>query len=163
MKSAPFTDPVAKAVLAVESLRSWSRNGEFAPHKPLLILLAIGRVQAGGARLMEFSEIEVPLKELISHFGPKRSSYHPEYPFWRLQNEGIWEVLDAHTYPSRASNTDPPVTVLRSRHAQGGFVADLYSAFRRDPAKAVQFAETTATLHLPEVKSEALFAAGVSV
>jgi len=35
---------------AVKNIRSWKKNGERAPHKPLLILYALGRVARGGSQ-----------------------------------------------------------------------------------------------------------------
>ena len=54
----------------------------------------------------------------LFEFGPSRKSYHPEYPFWRLQNDGIWEV--ASDVPlSRKPNVDIPVTELRGLITEG--------------------------------------------
>ena len=33
--------------------------------------------------------IDGELRELLIEFGPGRKSYHPEYPFWRLQNDVV--------------------------------------------------------------------------
>lgn len=48
----------------VRDLRQWRSGGQRAPHKPLLLLLALGRMQAGGERLMSFEEAEEPLCRL---------------------------------------------------------------------------------------------------
>ena len=53
----------------VESLKLWKRHGERAPHKPLLILLALGRLQRGEPRFARFTEIEPRLNELLQEFG----------------------------------------------------------------------------------------------
>ena len=56
-------------------------------------LLALAAVQRGQDRFLRFAEIEERLKKLLIDFGPPRKSYHPEYPFWRLQNDGdFWEI-----------------------------------------------------------------------
>jgi putative restriction endonuclease len=47
------------------------------------------------------------LTGLLKEFGPPRQSYHPEYPFWRLQNDGAWEVHAAGSLKARKGNTDP--------------------------------------------------------
>ena len=112
-------------------------------------------------RLVDFNEIEAPLRQLLRSYGPPRSSYHPEYPFWRLQHDRIWEVVDPHSFPPRRSNTDPPVSALRSRHAQGGLIAPLYDALRRDPPLAARFGDLIASVHFPDMKGEVLTATGV--
>lgn len=114
-------------------MRPWRRGAEAAPHKPLLILWALRRVQLGKPRLVDFNDAEAELRELISRFSPGRTRIHPEYPFWRLQADGIWEVEDAESFPSRQSNTDPPITALRERHARGGFPEALDRTLRADP------------------------------
>src|SRR5262249_53902441 len=34
------------------------------------------------------------------------------YPFWRLQNDGVWVVTSTAPRPARQSNTDPPKGAL---------------------------------------------------
>jgi hypothetical protein len=41
---------------------------------------------------MEFEGIEDELRHLLVQYGPPRKSVHPEYPFWRLQSYGLWQV-----------------------------------------------------------------------
>ena len=55
----------------------WRRGDERAPHKPLLILYALGRLQTGASRLIPFDELEKPLTRLLEDFGPPRKSVHP--------------------------------------------------------------------------------------
>ena len=42
-----------------ETLNIWSSGGQRAPHKPLLVLYAIGRLLRDGIRLIPYTEIEV--------------------------------------------------------------------------------------------------------
>jgi putative restriction endonuclease len=71
-----------------QELSVWQRGSERAPHKPLLILLALGALSRG-QRSLSFEQVETKLVELLKEFGPTRKSYHAEYPFWRLQNDGL--------------------------------------------------------------------------
>src|SRR5438270_13393870 len=81
----------AQVLSLFEGLVSWSRAGERAPHKPLLVLLALGEWVRGNYSV-RFSDLVKPLTELLRDFGPSRATDHPEYPFWRLQKDGVWEV-----------------------------------------------------------------------
>jgi hypothetical protein len=54
----------------VARLRQWTRGGERAPHKPLLLLYALGRFQLHGNEPIVFSEAEEQLKQLLREFGP---------------------------------------------------------------------------------------------
>ena len=73
-------------------LKVWKRGGQRAPHKPLLLLLAMGRAVRGESRLAPFSELEKTLTGLLRHFGPPRQAHHPEFPFGRLVKDGLWEI-----------------------------------------------------------------------
>ena len=78
----------------VGRINVWKRAGERAPHKPLLLLLALGRVQRGERRLANYgNEVAEDLKRLLRWFGPPRSVPHPEAPFARLPNDDLWEVI----------------------------------------------------------------------
>src|SRR5438477_6793119 len=74
-----------------DNLNVWKKHGERAPHKPLLVLYALGRWQRGLTDV-GFREAEKDLKELLREFGPPRKSDHPEEPFWRLQYDDVWTV-----------------------------------------------------------------------
>jgi hypothetical protein len=68
------------------------QGGQRAPHKPLLVLYALGRWSQGNQADIPVKDIDRDLTLLLKEFGPPRQSYHPEYPFWRLQNDGAWQV-----------------------------------------------------------------------
>src|SRR5205814_5429723 len=74
-----------------DNLNVWKKHGKRAPHKPLLVLYALGRWQRGLTDV-GFREAEKDLKELLREFGPPRKSDHPEEPFWRLQYDDVWTV-----------------------------------------------------------------------
>lgn len=66
----------------------WKRGDERAPHKPLLLLLALAKCR-NNQRYVSFAEVDKELTELLMDFGPSRQLQHTEFPFWRLQNEVI--------------------------------------------------------------------------
>jgi putative restriction endonuclease len=137
-----------------QSLRTWKRAGERAIHKPLLVLFALGRVQRDEERLVPFGETEKPLKALLTQFGTTRGSQHPEYPFWRLQSDGIWEVPGGNLLQNRLSNTDPKITELRT--ASGGFTERVDRALRADGALLCRIAQTVLDAHFPESLHDAI-------
>ena len=91
-----------------DSLNVWKRGGQRAPHK----LYALGRWTGGDADT-PFRDSDADLTSLLKEFGPSRQSYHPEYPFWRLQNDGVHEdILSAvgltlETGPAAPRKRDP--------------------------------------------------------
>lgn len=116
----------------ISNIKVWKRHDEEAPHKPLLLLLALSWVAEGRNRLHTFSAIELPLKNLLIKFGPNRKTYHPEYPFWRLQNDGLWEVTGAERLKRRKGNSDPLKSELIKENVKGGFPEPIFNLFVKD-------------------------------
>ncbi len=147
----------------IHHVNIWKRREERAPHKPLLILLALGRLVRGENRLASFPDIEQKLRHLLEEFGPPRQSVHPEYPFWRLQRDGLWEVQEADNLRRRSGNKEPLVSELRAREIPGGFPQEIDRAFRDDRYLVAEVALTLLQGHFPEsLHAEILSAAGLS-
>jgi putative restriction endonuclease len=70
------------------SLRQHQRGGQRSPHKPLLVLLALGRLAATGSSELSWSAAEPQLADLIAEFGaPSRTgrAQSAAYPSTRLR------------------------------------------------------------------------------
>ena len=106
-----------------------------APHKPLLLLLALGRVLNGRDRLVAYADIEKSLKELLAEFGPPRKTIHPEQPFGHLRTDGIWEIPDDSNLPASSSGT-LLVSGLREQSAKGGFPEHIFRLLQQNPKLA---------------------------
>jgi hypothetical protein len=141
---------------AITQLRRWTRDGKVAVHKPLLLLIALERVRRGLPRLVSFVDVEQQLRTLIAEFSPIPGPSHPEYPFWRLQADGLWEVPEAQRIPSRASNSDPPISVLRQRRVQAGLPVPFYALLRARGDVLDQAVSTTLQHFPPEVRPRVL-------
>lgn len=79
------------------SLRQHQHGGKRSPHKPLLVLLALGELASTGSSEVPWSLAEQRLAELIASFGPPSrtaASQSAAYPFTRLRSDGVW-VLSA--------------------------------------------------------------------
>jgi putative restriction endonuclease len=111
----------------------WMRGDERAPHKPLLLLYALGRCSRGEPRLTPYADVDRDLRSLLVQFGPHRKSFHPEYPFWRLQNDGLWELRGAELVQPRASNNDAKKSELLKHQVEGGFTEPIFAALRAQP------------------------------
>ena len=59
-----------------DDLSIWKQGDQRAPHKPLLVLYALGRWQQGKAEVT-FKEAEPDLTALLWEFGPPRIPDHP--------------------------------------------------------------------------------------
>ncbi len=114
-----------------DNLNVWKKKGECAPHKPLLVLYALGRWQRGLTDV-SFREAEKDLKELLREFGPPRRSDHPEEPFWRLQRDGVWTVHAPEGLALKAGHNIPRITELRSHNVTAEFSVDVQLALAND-------------------------------
>jgi putative restriction endonuclease len=121
---------------AFENIRRAQRAGVYAPHKPLLILLALARVQRGEPRMVEFAAIEALLKQLLAEFGPSSAAKSRHYPFWHLATDGhgaLWDLSGPREVLKRPAGATPSLGELREHHIKGGFPADVDEALRHIP------------------------------
>jgi hypothetical protein len=92
----PDEAAAARVLARLASLRQYQRHGRRAPYKPLLVLLALGRLAATGSSEFSWPDAEAKLAGLIAEFGPPSRTGKAQsaaYPFTRLRADGIW-VLD---------------------------------------------------------------------
>lgn len=108
------------------NLKMWQRGDQRAPHKPLLLLYALGRCLRGQDRFIPYVDVDRDLRKLLSEFGPPRKSLHPENPFCRLQNDGIWELWGAESLQGEGSAMDISKTQLLRYNVHGGFTQQIY-------------------------------------
>ena len=127
------------------SLRQHQRDGQRSPHKPLLVLLALGRLVTSGSSALPWSACEQALAELIAEFGPPSRTSRAQsaaYPFTRLRSDGVW-VLDHDVQMDL-------VGPLADRHVVGQFEPSVESALRADPMLARSVARTLVLSNFPQ-------------
>ena len=133
----------------IDSLRMGKRHGQYAPHKPLLILHALGELRRG-CEAVRFRDLDAPLTRLLEDFGPQRARHHPEYPFWRLQNDKLWIVTADEPVLSRASNKDAKKSELISKNAIGRFVPEDLEVLKSSAENIRIVAVKVLDAHFPE-------------
>ena len=131
-----------------EQLRVWRDAGERAPHKPLLVLYAIGRLLREGTHLLPYSEIDEDLGTLLREFGPRRANYGTQYPFWRLQNDGVWEISDANQIRQTASG-DALRSDLVRYDVSGGFLEEIAHQLQNDSTLSFEIIQSLLDAHFP--------------
>ena len=144
------------------ALNTWHSNGKRAPHKPLLALWAIGRALRCESRMVSYSEVHQELAKLLDRFGPPRKSVHTEYPFWRMRNDGVWEIDRPELVSTTARSGDAHKSSLVGQDIHGGLLEEDYLAFRKEPLLAWRIAESLIDAHFPDsYRDDILRATGI--
>jgi putative restriction endonuclease len=139
------------------TFRQYQQDGQRVPHKPLLVLLALGRLQDTGTSALPWSTAETQLADLIAEFGPPSKTARAQsaaYPFTRLRRDDIWSI-DA-TVP------DDNLTPLREHRVTGRLDERLELALRANPGLLRQAARRLVERHFPmTVAPDVLTAVGL--
>ncbi|MGW0575530.1 phosphorothioated DNA-binding restriction endonuclease [Streptomyces sp. NPDC002920] len=126
------------------ALRQWARGGARAPHKPLLLLYALGRFQRDDQEELRYSAVEEDLKGLLAEYGPPHRTT-PAYPFHHLVGDGVWEVRTDRGPGSPGTG----VRELRATGAAGRLVPELRAALRREPSLLGRITRLLLDQHFP--------------
>jgi len=142
----------AQVLEAFDNIRRAQRAGVYAPHKPLLILLALSRVQRNEPRLVEFTAVDAPLQSLLAEFGPSGAAKSRHYPFWHLATDGqgaLWDLNRPSEWLNRPAGATPNLSELSTHHVQGGFPPDVDEALRKVPGLLEAVAARVLETHFP--------------
>ncbi|MFE4516188.1 phosphorothioated DNA-binding restriction endonuclease [Kitasatospora sp. NPDC056783] len=128
----------------VARLKRWTKGGVRAPHKPLLLLYALGDFQRDADGELRYSAVEEELKRLLAEYGPANPTT-PAYPFHHLVSDGVWEV---HTDAGPGS-PGSGIGVLRESGATGRLASGLRVALGEEPALLGRMARVLLDAHFP--------------
>lgn len=117
----------ASVVERLTKLRQHQVDGKRSPHKPLLVLLALGQIESTASSALEWSNVEARLSSLLSDFGTPSSAgaTSAAYPFTRLRADGVWRL-------SRDVPNDN-VGSLRSDPIEGSFTPEIEHVLTQSP------------------------------
>lgn len=139
------------------ALRQHERAGVRSPHKPLLVLLALGRLLETGSSAMPWSWAEQRLAGLIADFGPSTRTAPAQsaaYPFTHLRSDLVW-VLDRDVPMDR-------VTPLREHDVVGRLAPQLEDQLLADRVTLNRIAGQLAEAEFPpSLLVDVLVAAGL--
>ncbi len=145
---------MSRFIDALNDIRIFTHGGHRAPHKPLLLLLALSEVKAG-VRQLSYSTVERRLTRLLQDYGPARTSYRPNYPFWRLQSDGIWQVSSSTPLTPNAAG-DVSASALHNSDARGHLVKWVLDELDNTPSIINQAVNILLNSHFPATVQEAL-------
>jgi putative restriction endonuclease len=115
-------------------------------------------------RLVAFNELAEPLTRVIRQYGPPRKSVHPEYPFWWLQTDGLWEIPTVEPLARSVGHSQPKKSELLRVGSQGGFPEAVWKEFKSDPELVGRTARLLLDAHFPpSLHEEILNSAGLSL
>ncbi|WP_077212395.1 phosphorothioated DNA-binding restriction endonuclease [Bacillus dakarensis] len=148
---------IEELIEAIKNLTIWKKGNQRAPHKPLLILYALGKILSN-QRLLSYEQVSGDLKQLLIEFGPLRKSYHPEEPFVRLTRDGIWE-LDKGVNLSNPNNR-----LLLEEQVNGGFTNEVYHLLNQNIEHIPIIAQIILDQHFPaSIHEDILEAVGLDM
>jgi putative restriction endonuclease len=147
-------------------IRTFGKAGKRAPHKPLLLLIALARVQSGADRWLAYPEVEARLGQLLMRYSPFGNPT-PWNPFWRLRNDRfrdgdseapLWEVRGSAALleAARVKNSSPGGKFLRDNAAAAGFHQDLHAFLAANPSIVNDLAEDILERNFPPTYHEEL-------
>ena len=144
-----------------DSIRPWRSRDRRAPHKPLLILYAIGKLRRDGTRMHPYSKIDEDLGRLLQEFGPSQTKKGTQDPFWRLQKNGVWHVTNADNITEDSSGNVKKGELLEY-NVSGGFLEDIAEKFQSDPTLYIEITQMMLDKHFPDsIHSEILQAVDI--
>jgi len=143
---------------AIQNIKMWQRSGERAPHKPLLLLYALGRLSRGEPLQMLYAEVKDHLKELLNEFGPVRHKQEPCYPFIRLSNDrlpqsdaGFWQVQGLEILNTTKDWTDRE---LINNQTSAGFTEPAFDLLKKDANLVQEIASALLHKNFPDTMHE---------
>lgn len=117
-------------------------RGRRAPHKPLLLLYLLGRVQRGDPAAVTYREAEPTVSGLISEFGPPAGDRHrAAMPFFHL-DRSLWKLDEGIHRPAHSE--------LRARDAHGSLQPEIETLLRADPTLLGEVARRLLEANFPE-------------
>lgn len=140
----------------VKALNVHHRGERRAPHKPLLLLLAIANL-LHGKKEIPFGEAEKRLMALLNAYAPPVMQQHqPELPYWYLRSDGLWEITGAEEFP-RQRGGFPRMAALRN--SSGHLPKAFAQALRASDAFVAKVVRSLLDAHFPESLHEDILAA----
>jgi putative restriction endonuclease len=133
------------------NINTWKSKGTRAPHKPLLLLIALGEIQRGNTGFIPYKNIEFKLKDLLIDFGPYRKNYYPNLPFTKLPNDKLWQLNKPTLIDTKI---DYSSKFLREHHLAGKFPDEVTQQLIQNPELIRCLTESILEQNFPDTLHE---------
>lgn len=105
-----------------------------------------------------FAEVVDRFTSLLRDFGPPRKTDHPEYPFWRMQRDCIWQVI-TDTPPKMGADGAPTKRELLETNARGQFPDAMQDCLTTSPDLVQSLVTQLLDAHFPQSMHEDILVA----
>jgi len=144
-----------------KSIKTWQNKGTRAPHKPLLMLLALGEIQRGNIGFIPYATIEPKLNNLLADFGPPRKQIYTTFPFVRLANDNLWQFNKPDLLNTKQDYTSK---YLLAHDLQGKFPDEVVQHLKANPNLLNHIAGLLLEQNFPEtLHQDILDAVGLNI
>ena len=140
------------------SLNVGTVNGSPAPHKPLLLLYALGQLSQGRDKLPYWA-VDSALQDLLREFVAGVERHRTQYPFMRLVNDdkgNIWEICSDAPIELRPGSDDPSKKELLKKNTFGKFTDNFKEAVTESPSNFYAVVSLLLHKNFPETLHERL-------
>jgi putative restriction endonuclease len=94
---------------------------------------------------------------MLDQFGSGDKPYRTEYPFWRLQNDQVWEVdRPAGVQLSVTSSGDALRSELLQYNVQAGFPSSILTLLDGEPGLVFEIANEILNIYFPGARHQAI-------
>lgn len=114
-----------------KAVRVYKEAGKPSLHKPVLLLYALSQCYQGQNRLIPFSVVDQVFNEFFYKFSLVGLPSNSHYPFGKLENDGVWEVIGSELL-NRTSAGHLFKKELLIKNISGGFVSEVFDALIND-------------------------------
>lgn len=122
----------AEVLSLFAGIRYGKYKGILTPHKQLLIIFMLAKYRCNYNRLIPYHEIDYALSKIAKRYFPEIKVFHANYPFWRLQNDKIWEVTNKELLSHQLTKKDINRWEFLEQDVHGGFTPAIYQAISTD-------------------------------
>jgi predicted restriction endonuclease len=116
----------------------------YAPHKPIVMLLALEMLVHGHENSFAYRDFDAPLRRLLTKYGSPSAAEARNEPFWRLVRDGVFEISTPYSFLIAPDQTPTPVQLI-DYNVSARMPLELFQALQPNPGLVSRAANAIAT------------------